>query len=110
MTNRAKADGDLLQPAPTTKGRGVKRISPPLVYAFIFYCLSETKHDLAKAPASSLLSGAGLFITYDPFVLHTDKRVEDPVKPHVNKHFYTKLSHQPSAHRDFFKDYLSGDF
>jgi short subunit dehydrogenase-like uncharacterized protein len=44
------------------------------------YRLAETKDEVAKAAGVMLLSGAGLFATYDPLVLHTAKRVKDPVK------------------------------
>jgi short subunit dehydrogenase-like uncharacterized protein len=44
------------------------------------YRLAETKDAAAKAAGVMLLSGAGLFATYDPLVLHTAKRVKDPVK------------------------------
>lgn len=44
------------------------------------YRLAETKEEAAKAAGVMLLSGAGLFATYDPLVLHTAKRVKDPVK------------------------------
>jgi short subunit dehydrogenase-like uncharacterized protein len=44
------------------------------------YHLAETKDQTAKAAGVMLLSGAGLFATYDPLVMHTAKRVKDPVK------------------------------
>ncbi|MET3981169.1 short subunit dehydrogenase-like uncharacterized protein [Mucilaginibacter sp. UYP25] len=44
------------------------------------YRLAETKDEAAKAAGIMLMSGAGLFATYDPLVLHTAKRVKDPVR------------------------------
>lgn len=41
--------------------------------------LAESKDAAAKAAGIMLLSGAGLFATYDPLVLHTVKRVDQPV-------------------------------
>lgn len=43
------------------------------------YRLAETKDDAAKAAGIMLMSGAGLFATYDPLVVHTAKRVKNPV-------------------------------
>lgn len=43
------------------------------------YRLAESKDAAAKAAGIMLLSGAGLFATYDPLVLHTVKRVNKPV-------------------------------
>lgn len=43
------------------------------------YRLAESKDAAAKAAGIMLLSGAGLFTTYDPLVVHTIKRVENPV-------------------------------
>jgi short subunit dehydrogenase-like uncharacterized protein len=43
------------------------------------YRLTESKDEAAKAAGIMLLSGAGLFASYDPLVLHTVKRVENPV-------------------------------
>jgi short subunit dehydrogenase-like uncharacterized protein len=43
------------------------------------YRLAESKDAAAKAAGIMLISGAGLFTTYDPLVLHTAKRVKDPV-------------------------------
>jgi short subunit dehydrogenase-like uncharacterized protein len=42
------------------------------------YRLAESKDAAAKAAGIMLLSGAGLFATYDPLVLHTVKRVNKP--------------------------------
>jgi len=47
------------------------------------YRLAETKDAQAKAAGIMLLSGAGLFSTYDPLVVHTARRVEDPVSLRV---------------------------
>lgn len=47
------------------------------------YRLAETKDEVAKAAGVMLLSGAGLFTTYDPLVMHTAKRVEAPEKLRV---------------------------
>jgi short subunit dehydrogenase-like uncharacterized protein len=43
------------------------------------YRLAESKDAVAKAAGIMLLSGAGLFATYDPLVVHTAKRVKNPV-------------------------------
>jgi len=43
------------------------------------YRLAESKDGAAKAAGIMILSGAGLFATYDPLVMHTAKRVKDPV-------------------------------
>jgi short subunit dehydrogenase-like uncharacterized protein len=43
------------------------------------YRLAETKDSAAKAAGIMLLPGAGLFATYDPLVVHTAKRVKNPV-------------------------------
>jgi short subunit dehydrogenase-like uncharacterized protein len=43
------------------------------------YRLAESKDDAAKEAGIMLISGAGLFTTYDPLVLHTAKRVKNPV-------------------------------
>jgi len=43
------------------------------------YRLAESKDVAAEAAGIMLLSGAGLFATYDPLVVHTAKRVENPV-------------------------------
>lgn len=43
------------------------------------YRLAESKDEEAKAAGIMLLSGAGLFASYDPLVLHTVKRVKNPV-------------------------------
>lgn len=43
------------------------------------YRLAESKDEAAKAAGIMLLSGAGLFASYDPLVLHTAKRVKKPV-------------------------------
>lgn len=43
------------------------------------YRLAESKDNAAKAAGIMLMSGAGLFATYDPLVVHTVKRVKDPV-------------------------------
>lgn len=47
------------------------------------YRLAETKDKAALSAGIMLLSGAGLFATYDPLVLHTAKRVKNPVKLRV---------------------------
>ncbi|CAM3975693.1 Uncharacterized conserved protein [Pedobacter westerhofensis] len=43
------------------------------------YRLAESKDAAAKAAGIMLLSGAGLFATYDPLIVHTAKRVKNPV-------------------------------
>jgi short subunit dehydrogenase-like uncharacterized protein len=43
------------------------------------YRLAETKDAAAKAAGVMVLSGAGLFATYDPLVVHTAKRIKNPV-------------------------------
>ena len=43
------------------------------------YHLAESKDAAAKAAGIMLMSGAGLFATYDPLVVHTAKRVKNPV-------------------------------
>jgi short subunit dehydrogenase-like uncharacterized protein len=43
------------------------------------YRLAESKDAAAKEAGIMLLSGAGLFATYDPLVVHTAKRVKNPV-------------------------------
>jgi short subunit dehydrogenase-like uncharacterized protein len=43
------------------------------------YRLAESKDAAAKAAGIMLISGAGLFTTYDPLVVHTVKRVKNPV-------------------------------
>jgi short subunit dehydrogenase-like uncharacterized protein len=43
------------------------------------YRLAESKDAAAQAAGIMLLSGAGLFATYDPLVVHTAKRVKNPV-------------------------------
>jgi short subunit dehydrogenase-like uncharacterized protein len=43
------------------------------------YRLAESKDAAAQAAGIMLLSGAGLFATYDPLVVHTAKRVRNPV-------------------------------
>jgi len=43
------------------------------------YRLAESKDAAAKAAGIMLLSGAGLFATYDPLVVHTARRVKNPV-------------------------------
>jgi short subunit dehydrogenase-like uncharacterized protein len=43
------------------------------------YRLAESKDAAAKAAGIMLISGAGLFTTYDPLVVHTAKRVKNPV-------------------------------
>ena len=43
------------------------------------YRLAETKDGAAKDAGIMLMSGAGLFATYDPLVIHTAKRVKEPV-------------------------------
>jgi short subunit dehydrogenase-like uncharacterized protein len=43
------------------------------------YRLAESKDVAAQAAGIMLLSGAGLFSTYDPLVVHTAKRVQNPV-------------------------------
>jgi short subunit dehydrogenase-like uncharacterized protein len=42
------------------------------------YRLAESKDEVAKAAGIMILSGAGLFATYDPLVLHTAKRTKNP--------------------------------
>ena len=44
------------------------------------YRLAEGKDEAAKAAGIMILSGAGLFASYDPLVLHASKRVSDPVR------------------------------
>lgn len=41
--------------------------------------LAESKDAAAKEAGIMLVSGAGLFATYDPLVIHTAKRVKNPV-------------------------------
>jgi len=41
--------------------------------------LAESKDAAARAAGIMVLSGAGLFATYDPLVVHTAKRVKNPV-------------------------------
>jgi short subunit dehydrogenase-like uncharacterized protein len=43
------------------------------------YRLADSKDEAAKAAGIMLISGAGLFTTYDPLVLHTANRVKNPV-------------------------------
>jgi short subunit dehydrogenase-like uncharacterized protein len=43
------------------------------------YRLAETKDAAAKAAGIMLMSGTGLFATYDPLAVHTAKRVKEPV-------------------------------
>jgi short subunit dehydrogenase-like uncharacterized protein len=43
------------------------------------YRLAQSKDEAAKAAGIMILSGAGLFASYDPLVLHTAKRVKNPV-------------------------------
>jgi short subunit dehydrogenase-like uncharacterized protein len=43
------------------------------------YRIAESKDEAAKAAGIMLLSGAGLFATYDPLVLHTANRVKKPI-------------------------------
>jgi short subunit dehydrogenase-like uncharacterized protein len=43
------------------------------------YRLAESKDKAAKAAGIMILSGAGLFASYDPLVVHTAKRVKNPV-------------------------------
>jgi len=43
------------------------------------YRLAESKDEAAKAAGIMLLSGAGLFVSYDPLVVHTAKRVANPI-------------------------------
>lgn len=43
------------------------------------YRLAESKDAAAKAAGIMLMSGAGLFAVYDPLVVHTAKRVNNPV-------------------------------
>jgi short subunit dehydrogenase-like uncharacterized protein len=47
------------------------------------YRLAETKDAAAQAAGIMILSGAGLFATYDPLVVHTAKRVKNPVSLRV---------------------------
>jgi short subunit dehydrogenase-like uncharacterized protein len=44
------------------------------------YRLAETKNEAALAAGIMVLSGAGLFVSYDPLALHTARRVPNPVK------------------------------
>jgi short subunit dehydrogenase-like uncharacterized protein len=43
------------------------------------YRLAHSKDEAAKAAGIMILSGAGLFATYDPLVLHTARRIKNPV-------------------------------
>lgn len=43
------------------------------------YRLAESKDAAAKAAGIMLISGAGLFTTYDPLVVHTASRVRNPI-------------------------------
>ena len=43
------------------------------------YRLAESKDAAAKAAGIMLMSGSGLFTTYDPLVVHTANRVKNPV-------------------------------
>ncbi|WP_221393507.1 trans-acting enoyl reductase family protein [Dyadobacter sp. NIV53] len=43
------------------------------------YRLAESKNLSAEAAGIMILSGAGLFSTYDPLVVHTARRVKNPV-------------------------------
>lgn len=43
------------------------------------YRLAESKDSAALAAGIMILSGAGLFSTYDPLVVHTARRVENPI-------------------------------
>lgn len=43
------------------------------------YRLAESKDAAAKEAGIMLMSGAGLFATYDPLVVHTAKRIKNPV-------------------------------
>ncbi|WP_348085382.1 saccharopine dehydrogenase NADP-binding domain-containing protein [Dyadobacter sp.] len=43
------------------------------------YRLAESKDSLAIAAGVMILAGAGLFSTYDPLILHTAKRIKNPV-------------------------------
>ena len=47
------------------------------------YRLAETKDAAAQAADIMILSGAGLFATYDPLVVHTAKRIMNPVSLRV---------------------------
>jgi short subunit dehydrogenase-like uncharacterized protein len=47
------------------------------------YRLAETKDTAAQAAGIMILAGAGLFATYDPLVMHTAKRVKNPVSLRV---------------------------
>jgi short subunit dehydrogenase-like uncharacterized protein len=44
------------------------------------YRLAEIKNEAALAAGIMVLSGAGLFVSYDPLALHTARRVPNPVK------------------------------
>lgn len=44
------------------------------------YRLAETKNEAALAAGIMVLSGAGLFVSYDPLALHTARRVPNPVQ------------------------------
>lgn len=47
------------------------------------YRLAESKDEAAKAAGIMILSGAGLFVSYDPLVMHTAKRVNNPIRLRV---------------------------
>jgi len=44
------------------------------------YRLAESQNEAALAAGVMVLSGAGLFVSYDPLVLHTARRVPNPVR------------------------------
>ena len=44
------------------------------------YRLAESQNEAALAAGVMVLSGAGLFVSFDPLVLHTARRVPNPVK------------------------------
>lgn len=44
------------------------------------YRLAESQHEAALAAGVMVLSGTGLFVSFDPLVLHTARRVPNPVK------------------------------
>lgn len=44
------------------------------------YRLAESQHEAALAAGVMVLSGAGLFVSFDPLALHTARRVPNPVR------------------------------
>jgi short subunit dehydrogenase-like uncharacterized protein len=49
----------------------------------LVYALAESKDAEAETAGIMIMSGAGLFVTYDPLVIHTAKRIQDPVSLRV---------------------------